>query len=210
LGWSLVGDLNKTISRSPVWSDTDTAADWQNNTTPSPNPCLHMMEFNKSMKKGWNLISIPVNMTNRTIENVLSSVAGEYTTVRAYDPVGGWTTYESSNPGASTLHDIVPEKGYWINMTQDAVLNVTGKEMAGTQIPVSSGWNLIGYPTFTVQNVSVALAGVSGNYTLVRAYDPVLGWMTYDPMHPEFSDLLQLSPGSGYWIEMTATGAIII
>jgi hypothetical protein len=210
-GWSLQAIENKTISRVPAWVDTDTPADWQNNTDPTPNPCLHVKQFTKNLRSGWNLISIPVNMTNRTIENATSSIAGKFTMIKAYDAAtANWSTYDPAHPELSGFHDILPEKGYWINMTEDATLNVTGMDMASTQIPVFAGWNMIGYPTFAVQNVSPALSSVLGNYTLVRTYDPVAGWMTYDPVHPEFSDLFQLSPGYGYWIDMTVAETIVI
>jgi hypothetical protein len=209
-GWSLQSSENKTISRVPPWVDTDTAADWQNNTTPSPNPCLKDKQFSMNLKKGWNLISIPVDMSNKTIENVLSSITGNYTMVRSFSPPSTWKMYDPSHPGLSDLHMIYPDSGYWINLTGDSNLTVTGREMANTQILVVPGWNLIGYPTFAVQNVSSALSSVTGSYTLLRTYDAVTGWKTYDPSHPEFSDLLQMSPGLGYWIDMTVPDTVII
>jgi hypothetical protein len=209
-GWSLFANENKTISRVPPWLDTDTAADWQNNTTPSPNPCLKMKQFSTGLKKGWNLISIPVDPPNKTIDSVLSSLAGKYTMARSFSPPSNWKTYDPAHPELSDLHEIFPDSGYWINLTQDANLTVMGMEMANTQILLAPGWNLIGYPTFTVQNVPVALNSITGDYELARTYDPVAGWMTYDPLHPEFSDLLQMAPGFGYWIKMFVPDTVII
>jgi hypothetical protein len=209
-GWGTFANDNNTISRSPVWLDTDTAADWLNNTAASPNPCLKTKQFTTTLKKGWNLISIPVNPDNKTIDSVLSSIAGKYTMVRSFSPPSTWKTFDPLHPELSDLHEIFPDTGYWINMTQDANLTLTGMEMANTQIPLAAGWNLIGYPTFTVQNVSVALNSITGSYELVRGYDNAAGWMTYDPAHPEFSDLLQMAPGFGYWVQMTVPDLVVI
>jgi hypothetical protein len=209
-GWSLHADQNKTISRVPPWVDTDTAADWQNNTSPSPNPCLKTKQFSMIVKKGWNLISIPVDPENKTIESVLSSIAGKYTMARSFSPPSNWHTYDPAHPELSDLHEIFPDSGYWINMTEDANLSVTGMEMANTQILLAAGWNLIGYPTFTVQNVPDALTSVTGSYELVRGYDNTAGWMTYDPINPQFSDLIQMAPGFGYWIKMMVPDMVVI
>jgi Mg-chelatase subunit ChlD len=209
-GWSIESSENKTISRSPVWLDTDTAADWQNNTSPTPNPCLKIVQFSTYLKKGWNLISIPVDLEDKTIGNVLSSIAGKYNMVRSFSPPSTWKTYDPAHPGISDLNMIYPDSGYWINITEGANLTVTGREMANTQILVAPGWNLIGYPSFTTRGVSSGLSSVAGNYVLVRTFDPDEGWKTYDPAHPEFSDLLNLSPGLGYWINMKVPDTVII
>jgi hypothetical protein len=211
-GWDIFADENKTISRMPPWLDTDTSADWLSNAEASPNPCLKMRQFSMALKKGWNLISIPVGPENNTIESVLSSIGGKYTMLRSFDPVEGWKTYDPLHPEPeySDLHLIYPDEGYWINMTGDANLTVTGMEMANTQILLAAGWNLIGYPTFTVQGVAGALSSIDGSYELVRTYDTEAGWMTYDPMHPEFSDLMQMAPGFGYWVKMMFPDMVVI
>jgi hypothetical protein len=130
--------------------------------------------------------------------------------VRTFSPPSTWKTYDPLHPELSDLHEIFPDSGYWINMTEDINVTVTGMEMMDTQILLAPGWNLIGYPTFTVQNVPDALNSISGNYELARSYDPVAGWMTFDPVHPEFSDLLQMVPGLGYWIKMVVPDMVII
>jgi len=208
-GWDIFAGDNRTISRSPAWLDTDTGADWLSNTSASPNPCLKTKQFTTTFKKGWNLISIPVDPENKTIDSVLSPIAGQYTMVRTFNSQI-WKTYDPNHPELSDLHEIFTDTGYWINMTEEANLTVTGMEMANTQIPLAAGWNLIAYPTFTVQNVSDALNSIDGSYELVRGYDAVAGWMTYDPMHPEFSDLLQMAPGFGYWIKMMVPDMVVI
>ena len=82
---------------------------------------------------------------------------------------------------------------------QPYLWSIEGVEWENTLIPLNSGWNLMGYPAINPQNTSIVLSAISGNYSMVMAYTPS-GWKTFSPLFPEMSDLTQLSPGEGYWL----------
>jgi hypothetical protein len=54
------------------------------------------------------------------------------------------------------------------------------------------------------------LSTISGQYTLVYAYDPTNGWLLYDPAIGELSDLKTLDQGMGFWIKMNAARTLIV
>jgi hypothetical protein len=80
------------------------------------------------LKAGWNLISLPLIPADTSIASVLAPIAGKYTSVWSYYPTPLWLLYDPARPGMSPLDltNIEPDVGYYIYMTQDAVLTVSG------------------------------------------------------------------------------------
>jgi len=160
------------------------------------------------LSEGWNLISIPLVPEDSSVGSVLSQVSGSYSIVWAYDASDSadpWKKYDPSVPFGNDLSEIKPGKGYWIMMTADDTLSVTGP-LPDKSIPdMGSGWNLIGYNFLTEEPVSDALSPVSGDYSIVWAYDSsdyADPWKKYDPSVPFGNDLTEMEPGRGYWIMM--------
>jgi len=76
-------------------------------------------------------------------------------------------------------------------------------------IPLETGWNLIGYPVQGNRPISEALASIAGKYSMVFGFDPDAtdgGWRTYIPGAGEVvNDLDNLQFGHGYWLYITDT-----
>jgi len=156
---------------------------------------------------GWNLVSIPVQPTEREVSEVLASIAGKYDVVYAYDGCdGGWKTYDPNGPPfANSLSEIDITMGLWINMTSPGTLAVEGIMPDQTTISSCSGWNLIGYPSLQELPAQDVLSWIRGKYTIVYAYEAENdSWKKYDPDGPPFANSLEkLQPGKGYWINTT-------
>jgi hypothetical protein len=164
----------------------------------------HLTEFaaflsppGATLDGNWNMISLEKQPATTAIATVLDSIAGKYISVWAY--IGGaWKVYDPASPGFSDLTDMEAGIGYWINMSEAATLTVSGSTPSKS-IAISSGWNLVGYNSSTAQAADTALASIDGKYVSVWAY---IGgaWKVYDPANPGFSDLTDMEPGHGYWI----------
>jgi len=160
----------------------------------------------------WNLISIPLVSEDSSIGSVLSQVSGSYSIVWAYDASDSadpWKKYDPSVPFGNDLSEIKPGRGYWIMMTADDILSVTGSLPEKSIPDMGSGWNLIGYNSLTEEPVADALSSVSGDYSIVWAYDASDSadpWKKYDPSVPFGNDLTDMGPGKGYWIMMEPSG----
>ncbi len=152
------------------------------------------------LDQGWQLISLYCQPDNTNIENVLSSILGKYVSVWAYID-GSWKVYDPDNPGFSDLTTMEAGRGYWVNMNEDASLNVSGSAPSNS-ISLVSAWNLVGYNSSISQAVDNALASIQGKYISVWAYIDG-SWKVYDPDNPGFSDLTIMEPGYGYWINAT-------
>jgi hypothetical protein len=163
---------------------------------------------------GWNLVSFRLHPTSTAITDVLSSLGSNYDLVYVWDATGGhagagnWMRYAPGIPG-NTLSTLDETQGFWIRMTGEDMLEIAGTAPTTTNINLvttASGWNLVGYPSDENRSMPGALTshGVS-DYSLVYAYhaDETDTWKRYAPGVPG-NDLLELTPGWGYWIKVSA------
>ena len=182
-----------------------------NSTTPPTDTT-----FTTELVTGWNLLSIPVQPTESAIEHVLRSISGNYSIVYAFDACQPdqnkrWQLYDPSNPPfANSLNEVLPMKGYWINMTAPDTLEVTGAELTNATIALCEEWNLVGHPFRQARALPDVLAPIEGRYTILYGYEAAQTsnpWQKYDPAGPPFANSLsQMAPGRGYWIRITEAG----
>ena len=145
------------------------------------------------------------------IADVLSSIEGKYDLVYAYhalDAGDPWKKYNTAAPSfLNDLTDIDETMGVWIRATEAATLSVSGSVPSSANIPLYSGWNLVGYPSRTARFVEEALSSIEGKYDLVYAYgasDVADPWKKYNVAAPAFlNDLTQMRSGWGYWIRVS-------
>jgi hypothetical protein len=84
----------------------------------------------------------------------------------------------------------------------------SGAPTSISQIPLSSGWNLISLPVQPADTtITSVLLGIAGSYQVVWGYTNQ-SWKLYDPNDPDGSTLTTMAAGNGYWINMTAAGTL--
>jgi hypothetical protein len=171
------------------------------------------------LEVGWNLVSFNVHPDNTAIATVLSSIAGNYNLVYAWDATGAhsasgnWVKYAPppAPPYANTLGNLDETMGFWIRMTTADTLEVTGTVPVTTNINLSvnaGGWNLVGYPSSANRSLPTVLSnnGVGTDFSLVYAFhalDITDPWKLFNRTGaPYANDLTQLTPGWGYWIKV--------
>ena len=74
--------------------------------------------------QGWNLVGYPLQ-TQKTPIDAFSTINGKYSVVWTYDTAADTYLYYNPSLGTNTLTQIIPTKGYWINMTSSASWWVT-------------------------------------------------------------------------------------
>ena len=87
--------------------------------------------------------------------------------------------------------------GFWINMTDDDILEIEGYELEDPDVEFDNGWNLIGYPYLEESLINETLKYI--DYSAVFAYDGT--WLSYIPDRTK-NTLTKLNPGSGYWVKI--------
>jgi hypothetical protein len=111
------------------------------------------VEFTLYLEQGWNLVSIPLNLSNTSLTSVLQSIDGEYTSLSYYDSsnyADPWKHHNVLKPAnLNDLHDLQPNMGFWIYITKHQRKNLTISDKKFTtnlDITLHRGWNLVGYP----------------------------------------------------------------
>ncbi|MEE9224492.1 MAG: hypothetical protein V3U51_07080, partial [Thermoplasmata archaeon] len=156
---------------------------------------------------GWQLISIPLTVSNTAFSSVFQDIAGMYDDLRVYDAVAGkWLSWNTLKP-ANSLTDVDKTMGIWIYITDaSASIHITGNLTYVTEIPLEPGWNLIGYPS--LDSTGLTVDDLLNDPTL--GIDAVEG---FDGLRSPYflKDLgklpgpIYLQPGKGYWVHVSGT-----
>ena len=183
---------------------------WQGGT----NIHLNFHSTSVTLQPGWNLVSFNLIPVSSAITDVLSSLAGQYDLVYAWNATSQqWLKYDDIAMSGDTLARLDETLGFWIHLTTTAqTLTVFGRLPDDDEHHVvgSGQWlNLVGYPSSVMRGLPSALSdhGVD-TFTLVylyRASDPLDPWKLFDRAATYSNDLTALSPGWGYWIQTTIT-----
>lgn len=153
-------------------------------------------KFNISLTKGWNLISFPLNLTNKTLPKPLESIKGNYSKLFTYD--GKWIELKDDDKINETF-------GYWINMTNDDTLAIEGKEVYPLDYDLKRGWNLVSYDSLntTLLNESLSEVMQQKNTTLLVLTYKDREWLSYSSNKPiHLNTLKNSTPGYGYWVKV--------
>jgi hypothetical protein len=162
----------------------------------------------------WNLISFNLHPANPATAQVLSSIAGSYDLVFAWNAavsINNWRSYSPYVPDFVNSLTTLDEKiGFWIHVTSPVpvTLYVTGSLPTTTTINLSTtggGWNLVGYPAATGK---VLPGAIPGDVSLVFVYHAgdAVPWKLFDRAQPPFlNSLSSLTPGWGYWVYTNAS-----
>lgn len=146
---------------------------------------------------GWNLWSYNVMLASNAVEDVfapLTNLTKVKSITQSYDP--------TLDPMFNTLATLVDGYGYWVRVSAEDALELTGLAIPlTTNIDLTTGWNLVAYLPQTEDGVENAFDSINDGTLLkvksiTQSYDPSL-----DPM---FNTLEMLYPGNGYWVRVSA------
>lgn len=131
----------------------------------------------------WNLISLPVNITNPRVDVLFPSAISS-----AFEYDGNYVSTGSLLSG----------KGYWLKFPANESINITGTPIIDDSIAVIEGWNLVGGISYPISVDSILTHPpdiISGNFFGYSA-----GYFVSDT----------LRPGGGYWVKINNPGTLIL
>jgi len=129
--------------------------------------------FRFELDKGWNLVSLPVQVEDARVRALFPTAAANL----AYDPEEGY----------AASAELVPGRGYWVFLPEKAAVLVEGQPVPELKVEVSTGWNLIGVG---VEPLEVGALRVASADRLLLAFG----------FAGDFWEATSLQPGKGYWI----------
>jgi hypothetical protein len=195
-----------TSTRTPTASPSSTPT----RTVTPTGTSTPALSYSIPLVVGWNLVSFNVHPASSAPVDVLASIDGMYDLVYAWNAASSsWMRYDPIVPYGATLTYLDEKMGFWIDMNTAGTLTVGGSAPGTSNISLSSGWNLVGFPASAGLTLPDALSlhGVGTDFSLVYAYHAGESdlWKLYSRTGPVFNnDLTALAPGWGYWVNVGA------
>ncbi|HKZ64025.1 MAG TPA: hypothetical protein VJ400_06245, partial [Thermoplasmata archaeon] len=92
----------------------------------------------------------------------------------------------------------------WVDVTAAGQYTVAGLVRLNPIVPLSAGWNLVGYAAFVSETRDVSLAEAPG-VVRVEAFDPA----SADPYRLRVvAGTEMLVPGEGFWVLLVSGGGL--
>ena len=164
--------------------------------------------YNITLNQGWNLISIPLEQSDESLDQVLQNITGKWNYILTYNSTNSdkWKTNNTFRPDQlNDLKTLNHKVAFWINITEPGGCNLTvsGTIPVSTTIPLYAGWNLVGYPTQTTETVGNALWGTGADR--VEVYNATAPYQV-----KEVGPSYVMKPGEGYWIHVVADSVWVV
>jgi parallel beta-helix repeat protein len=158
------------------------------------------------LKKGWNLISIPLIQEEQNLTRVLGSIDTWYDAVQWYDNSGSkesWKYNKLGKPFGNDLAYLNESLGFWIHITKpgDTIFLLNGTQPTSNHtIQLYKGWNMVGYPSLTNHNRTVGLNQLdfSSDVDCIQWFDSLTKIWQFMGENDSFEI------GRGYWIHATS------
>ena len=167
-----------------VWHQHDDATDVYSNYFEEPE------SIDLELKAGWNMVSVPIQARDMSSGTIFGSAEAVYW----WNPVTKSYTIPTS---------IDPKKGYWVAVSSDQTVTVTGEPVENWTGSLSAGWNMIG----SVSGDPIAV----GNLDDVPADTVQDGAIyTWNPTGKCYSIASQIEEGKGYWAACTAACDLVV
>lgn len=164
---------------------------------------LNVGSFSIDLEKGWNLVSFPHLVPDTSLGYVLDSIDGDYNILSHYnasDTDDFWKVYNIHKPINMNDLDYLDNKlGFWIHITALGGTTLTLDDPLPSTpqtIPLSLGWNLVGYPSLVNKDRTTAL----NNLTFGTQVNSI--W-TYNATSKQWKEIVatdHFETGRGYWI----------
>lgn len=154
------------------------------------------------LNTGWNLVSFNVEPPTPLVSTVLNSIQDRYSRVLGENGIYVPTLPDEFN----TLRELHTANGYYIRITGTTSVSLLVEGIAqdcSTPKQLHAGWNWIGAPC-ALTATAEALQSIAGYYQRVLSLNK-----TYDPALPQYSTLVNLTPGEGYLIYLTEPATLI-
>ena len=186
--------------------------------------------LNIPLTKGWNLISVPLNLTswelgdesivgdplNITPKNSITSIYKYNTTSGLFekcDHFDNWGWWPAT--GSESFTALESGSGYWVMTQQDCSLTFTGTAPSDLDVPLDAGWNLIGW--YSMNEGALGNESEVGNPLNVTPSNSLTSIYRYNTTSALFEksdhfddwgwwpatgseNFAKLEPGRGYWV----------
>jgi len=148
---------------------------------------INLINHTLSLNKGWNLVSFPLEQVEHTSainslknnKNILIIKNTNY-------------TYNSNLP-INNLKILEINSGYWVNSSDNILIDINGYEIHEYTFNLNEGWNLISCPFYKNINITEL---ITLDILEIKHNNEI-----YNSGIPQFSSLNYLKPFNGYYVK---------
>jgi len=136
------------------------------------------VEIQLSLKAGWNMVSVPALLASNSTTAVFPGAAGIF----------AWNATSRSYYMPTVIE---PEQGYWVAVTGNTTITVSGTPIDDWTTDIKAGWNMVGSV-----NTITSIADPNDDPD-----DSVLStgyW--WNPVSKAYVPIRDIEPGKGYWV----------
>jgi hypothetical protein len=164
-------------------------------------------KYVKPVNIGWNMVSIPLTISETDPKIVLQTVNDSLQNAILYDASDKSDSWKSTLAG--DLVEINNTMGFWMYVNSSDYIITAGLVPDVTVITLYKGWNFVGYPSYTNLNLGQTLSGVNWGSVQFYKSEDVQGdfWKHNATNKPDrINDLDMFKTGNGYWLYVTQDG----
>ncbi|MBN2008352.1 T9SS type A sorting domain-containing protein [candidate division KSB1 bacterium] len=158
-------------------------------------------KLSETLEPGWHLWGAPIRAKSENMDDNIGDNLSDY-----------WVTYGYQDNGYAQNKILGLANGYWLGMTEEATLDLTGSAIDTNYTrELSYGWDLISNPL--ILDITVDSLGFTKDDTTKKYADAVAAkWINvlYDYSGTGYvGSITTLSPWHGYWIAVSKPGISI-
>jgi len=164
-----------------------------------------------AIHKSWSIISFNNMPTDPNLMNILQPLIDDNKLIKVSDEKGDVIQNVPGIGWINSIGDMYNTEGYSIKLSDPAVLSVTGvpAELPFT-IPLSAGWNIMGYPLQQSQDALDAVDPLITNGELVKVTDGSGGFIEFIPGTGWVNTIGDFVAGEGYHINVNTNTSLTL
>ena len=160
---------------------------------------------------GWNIMSFYVEPAEVSLLSILQPLVSSSELTKVIDQSGGFIQNIPGIGWMNTIGDMKNTEGYYVKVSNNTMFEAAGSIVnLPYSIPLSLGWNILGYPLQTSQDAIAALQQLIDNGSLMKVINESGGFIQFIPGIGWMNTIGDFEPGEGYYIKLNSNDTLVI
>lgn len=156
------------------------------------------------------MISTRLIPSSLAIDDIFGTLINSGTLVKVQNEEGAIYVEDIQGGWINEIGEIIITDGYYVNVCADCTLHISGAPIQFPfSVPLSSGWNIIAYPSDTEQNAITIVQDLIGLNSLIKVQDESGNIIAQDISNDWFNDIGSFKPGEGYYMNVLGDTELI-
>ena len=164
-----------------------------------------------ALSEGWNIMSFYVQPEDMSMTSIVQPLISGGSLVKVQDETGAAIEDVPPIGWIYNIDQMANTEGYKIKVNQNTALSSTGFEVAWPfAIPLSEGWNIMGYPGSQNLSTATAIDDLIAAGHFIKMQDETGAAVEYVVPIGWVYNIHDLMPGEGYKIKVSVNTSLIL